>query len=345
PAPTRRFLPASTSLAAKSSGPASISRNAFQTSRSTQLLSSGPPSTSTPRFQRRPGTFTRDEIDTSFDDEDDTLTFLPSRSTAKEHDFAESIDDYLQEQSPLLHRTQLDPSTPATNKRKVFHPPDQKREPITISSSPEYEEQDEDEHPAPHQAPNLPVAQWSSEGSLVEAIKSPDQREVTTASKFKDTMPGPRPIASVAKSAFRSLSKMSSGPQINAGADLPDVFSPSKRNGKHDYLANGNAELVRQWVLNIAAQQSQVSQQQREIMVAEVRPDSSRRFVIVLTADGSEWLIPGRYQESRTFLQSGLDGIRPGTKLALKSEATRWMVPIRGSTSNQEITVAAHWEI
>lgn len=334
------------------------------------MLSSGPPSTSTPRFQRRPGLFTRDEIDTSFDDDDDTLALLPSRSTAKGRDVAELIDGYPQEQSPLLHRTShigrktpedsiprttyditesqhdLNPSTPAAKKRKIFHLPSQKREPITISSSPEYEEQqEEDDHPVPGQAPESPVGQWLSGDDLDEAIESPGQREVTTASRFKDTTSGPKVTSSGAKSVFRSLSKMANVPQINRGSDLPDIFSPSRRNGRHEYMPNGNAELVRQWVLDIAAQQSQVSQQRHEIVVAEVKPDSTRRFVIALDIEGFEWLIPGQYQESRSSLHSGLDSIRPGTRLLFKSLATRWTVPIVTSSGNREIAVAAHWDV
>jgi hypothetical protein len=287
---------------------------------------------------------------------------LASRSTSKVHNVAELIDDYPQEQSPLLHRTthigrkgpeaeydilesrhELNPSTPATKKRKAFHIQNKKRQPIIISSSPEYEEEEEDL--IPYRAPDSPVVQYLSEDELDEAIETPDQREVTTTSRFKETTSGPKMATSVARGAFRTLPRNENVPQISGGPALPDVFSPSKRNGKHDYTPTGNAELVRQWVLNIAAQQSQVAQQQHEIVVAEVKPDTSSRFVVALDADGSEWLVPGKYQESRTSLQSGLNDIRPGTKLILKGEATRWTVPIGTSTSKKETAVAAHWEV
>jgi len=351
-------------------------RNPFQTSRPTQLLSSGPPPTSTPRFQRRPGIFARDEIDTSFDeDEDDddgnnNLALLPSRYTAKSRNFPELIDGYPQEQSPLLHRTSekgrigpedsgskteyditeaqhdLNPATPVAKKRKVFHVPSKKREPITISSSPEIEEQHENEDDLVLvQTLDSPTDKWLSEDDLDEIINSPDPREMTTASRFKDSASYLKATNPTAKSAFRSFPKMSSVPQISHGSDLPDIFSPSKRNGRRDYVPSGNAELVRNWVLDIAAQQSQGSQQRREIVIAKVKPDSTRRFIIVLDTEGCEWLVPGEYRESRSSLQSGLGSICPGMKLVFKSEATRWTVPIVTSTARKEVAVAAHWEV
>lgn len=246
----------------------------------------------------------------------------------------------------LESRHDLNPSTPITKKRKAFHIQNKKPEPITISSSPEYDEEAEQEEDLiPYRATDSPIAHYLSDDELDEAIETPDQPEVTTTSRFKDTTSGPKMAASVFRGAFRSLPRNENALQINDGSALPDVFSPSKRNGKHDYTATGNAELVRQWVLNIAAQQSQVAQQQHEIVVAEVKPDSSRRFVVALDTDGYEWLVPGQYQEPRTSLQSSLNDIRPGTKLILKSEATRWTAPVGTSTSKKEIAVAAYWEV
>lgn len=256
----------------------------------------------------------------------------------------------LGEPTPVQRGHERDTFTPVAKKRKVFHLQSQKREPITISSSPEYDEaeQREDEDYIPHWAPDSPEARPLSDIDLEdEAINSPGQREVTTTSRFKDTTSVPNLTASVARSAFRSISKGENSPQISGGSALPDLFSPSKRNGKHDYITNGNVELVRSWVLDIAAQaqQSQVAQQQHEIVVAEVQPDSSRRFIVALDTDGSKWLVPSQYQQSRTSVQSGLTSIRPGTKLLLKSEATRWTVPIGTPSSEREMTVAAYWEV
>lgn len=367
PISSRRFLPASASSKSKSSGPPSVYKSTFQSSLSTQGLPLAPPSTSTPRFRRPAGTpHVKDDIDVSFEGDLDSSALPPSRSVTKVKVFDELEDERAQDQSPSLYRTthigrkgegstldepenRIYPFTPVAKKRKVLHLQDQKREPITISSSPEYDEDEEhEEDHTLHEAPNSPVAQHLSDVDIDEeddAIESPNQHDVTITSRFKATPSIPHTTPAVAKSAFRSLSKSENAPQTSGGPALPDVFSPSKRNGKREYIASGNAELVRRWVLDIAAQQSQVTQQQREIVVAKVQLDNSRRFIVALDTDGSEWLVPGQYQQSRTSLQSGLNNIRPGTKLVLKSEATRWRVPLGASSSGREIAVAAYWEV
>ncbi|KAK5057502.1 hypothetical protein LTR84_011502 [Exophiala bonariae] len=368
PVSNRRFLPTSASSISKASGPPSAPKNPFQSSRSTQGLPLAPPSSSTPRFQRPSGTpHVKDDIDVSFEEDPYSSALPRSRSMTKAQVFGGLEDETPQDQSPLLYRTthagrqrpeesmrkalesRLYPFTPVAKKQKVFHVQNQKQEPITISSSPEYDQdEDHEEDHIPRLISDFPDPQHLSDDDLeeeIEAIESPNKKDVTIASRFMEIPLVPNTTATVAKSAFRSISKSEDIPQIDVGQTLPDVFSPSKRNGKHDYIANGNAALVRRWVLDIAAQQSHSTQQKCEIEVAEAHLDNSRRFIVALDTDGSEWIIPAKYSQSRTSLQSGLNSIRPGSKLVLKSEATRWRVPIGPSSSEREIAVAAYWDV
>ena len=331
PAPTRRFLPSSS--ASKSSGLGSIHRNPFSSSHPTQPSSFASPFAATPRFQR-PNSIPRpqDDIETAFDDDDYSPILLKGRPTPGRKDVHEAIEDESEGTSPLLSKGIF---TPVTKRRKIES--SKGEGPITISSSPDEEELGGIEN---HHQHNLLEPQSDGEEESDLDVNSPEVK----VSRFKVASRGPAEPNSVSRGLFKSTAEGGHPGNATTGTALPDIFSPSRRKGKRDYVPGGTADLVRNWVLSIAAQEPQITASDEVVVViSQIKEDSSGRFVLVVDEDGSQWLLPEQHNAgvSSTVSQGGLC---PGWKLLLKGHATKWAVPF-GSHNLNDVMVAAYWEV
>ncbi|KIW75019.1 hypothetical protein Z517_11790 [Fonsecaea pedrosoi CBS 271.37] len=394
PAPTRRFLPPSTSSSAKTTVPFSVRRNPFQSSRSTQPPSATPSSfAATPRFQRATPTV-RDDIQINFDDDDEvdsaisskdrliattsggdildfdddethpTLSPLYSRGVRVAEDVEEDDHDPGNEpSSPLQHRLR-DPG-PVTKRRKVsHHGTNVSAAPIAISSSsPEHHGLDETSFQIDADSP-------TSLSDLDDDDSGPPRRPTAAFNDSSSRIPRFRPIPTstrgltlhspvVSRTVFKPpgpddpVARASTG--SGSGPVLPDIFSPSRRRGKRDYLPGGSASLVRSWVLDIATRESHAESLAEETLrVAQVEKDASGRFVLVSDDQGHRWLLPEQQHERpgsdgggggsrRSSLDHWSSAVSPGSCILIKGKATRWTLDLE-SQGLGDVVVAAYWE-
>ncbi|KAG9790934.1 hypothetical protein KCU88_g1216, partial [Aureobasidium melanogenum] len=317
---------------------ASARKHAFQSSHP-QPSASTSPFYPTPRFQsvvRRE----KDDIQTSFDDDDIVTPSVPKfRVSLPPQDSIEPENDELGRISPLQSRNKI--STPVTKRRKVSHAKSELGETITISSSPEVVERQEDDH---HEDEGLLGWESGSQEDDDIAVNTPGQNETNNSTRFR---PGPAASAgkaSLPRAVFKSVAEDAQPRSVGSGAVIPEVFSPSKRKGKRDYIPGGSADIVRSWVLNVAAQESQAGPAaDLTFVIQRVIKDRSGRFVVVLSDDGSSWLLPAEHQKGFAGPKTILIGVIPGSRVLIKGHAMKW--PLHFGTPLGDVRVAASWEL
>ncbi|KIW28266.1 uncharacterized protein PV07_07945 [Cladophialophora immunda] len=366
PAPTRRFLPPSSSSTAKATIlSSSVRRNPFQSTRSTQPPPSATSSfAGTPRFQRPTPTL-QDDIQTSFDDDpasamlsktgliggkggipdldDDethqTLSPLYSRGARA----AEGVHEHHAESeaSPLQHR--LRKSAPATKRRKVSHYGASVVEPIAISSSPEDDSPDEASF-------QIDAGSRASQSDLDDDEGRPTGRPAAAANessritRFRPVAQGLSPPSPVSRTVFKTVPEDYPPGSVGSGPVLPDIFSPSRRKGKRDYIPGGSASLVRSWVLDIATRESHAESLSEEMLrIAAIEKDASGRFVIVSDEEGARWLLPEQHGRPGRSSSSNWSDLRPGSHVRIKGKATRWSLDLEPQGLGS-LVVAAYWE-
>ncbi|EXJ95740.1 hypothetical protein A1O1_00864 [Capronia coronata CBS 617.96] len=338
PAPTRRFLPPSSS-GATSSIRSSNQRNVFQPSRSTQPVAASPFG-ATPRFHLGIRG-EKDDIQTTFDDDDDDDTsVLPKgRVGAHAQDAIEVEHDELERTSPLLHRNRF--ITPVVKRRKVSHPEVGPVRTITISSSPEVDDLSQDDA---YDDMGIPASESELEDNIDLASKTPETNESNRAIRFRGTTTAMADATPLSRTVFKSASDGFQPTPATSAPVLPDVFSPSRRKGKGDYVSGGSADLVRNWVLHVAAQESQAATNpELTINVRKVVKDKSGRFVIVVDENASQWLLPEQHQKGFTTLRTTWPELHTGSRILLKGKATRW--PLQLDNTFGDVCVAAYWEL
>lgn len=307
----------------------------------------------------------RDDIDSSLEDRNDDSGLRSRSDITRTEGSLDLIDvdsdlDHGQDSSPLVTRVveqrhedvdkgegehdkpsfrrRLISTTPAAKKQKTAHHPgpQAQTEAIAISSSPDYSDGDglEDSvssHGGSQRAP-----------SIDDDLDDPHhQQETPIIPRFKGPT-GPEPLL---RSTFRSKAADDRENQTTNEVVLPDIFSPSKRKGKHDYLPGGNAELVRNWVLNIAAHETPSSRPGGDIIVVDhVHRDISNRLLIIHDQAGAEWLLPTQKAASRVGKGTDLAGVCSGSKILIKGQATNWSIPF-SAPNPKDLVVVAHWEI
>lgn len=194
----------------------------------------------------------KDEIDVSFDDETELPVLPRSRVATGTDDVAEAEDDELGVASPLLQRTKR--FRPATKKRKVSQVASKNVESITISSSPGYDDfGDPEDHDLHDEVSSLASRSDMEEDDLGELPQFADTEKSSKPALFKAVKQSPSEPVSLSRTIFKA--NLNEGPSASAGMGpvLPDIFSPSRRKGKRDFVPGGSAELVRQWILSVAA--------------------------------------------------------------------------------------------
>lgn len=242
--------------------------------------------------------------------------------------------------SPLQHRQRV--FTPFRKKRKLSHVQSRKMEPIAISSSPEYDGLHDID--AEDDGDSLALFSGLNDGVVQEATFA-EKDESNKSARFRSAALNATDSAPHARTIFKTaIGDPQTGPS-ESGPVLPDIFSPSRRKGKREYLPGGNAELVRSWILNVAAKESQgVSLLEETITATKVQRDTSGRFVIVADANGARWLLPEQQQNSLAGLRPDWSDLGVGSTLLIKGEATRWSLQIDPPTL-KDVVVAAYWEL
>jgi hypothetical protein len=217
-----------------------------------------------------------------------------------------------------------------------------KSQPITISSSPDHDELEADDSAS--DGPDLAGLE-SDSGDNLDEDKILQHTQPASTSRFRVATPASEHNELFPRKTFKATSGEHHRNNPAGATALPDVFSPSKPKGKHDYAATGSANLVRSWILDVAAQESQTPQtDEHVIIVAYVVKDASGRFAIVLDQDGRSWLLPHQDTKFRGGFGLDLNQVCQGSRVLIKGYATQWKVHITSSTL-QEPTVAAYWDL
>ncbi len=340
----------------------SVRRNPFQASRSTQA----PPSSSfgaTPRFQVATPRF-KDDIQAGFDDETDTPP--PSRSHVSidsgdvidaeddedsgEHyssplydktaEAKEFIDKHVEIQSsPLQHRQKT--SIHASKRRKIFHTGIGAAEHI-IRPSPREDNQSHQDH-LQFESDSLP-SHSDFEDDLALPAPCMKKEESGRFAQFRPLAAESADLSPMPRAMFRTSTEAIPPGQRTGGPALPEIFTPSRRASKRDFLPGGSADLVRSWVLAIPAQESRSQSLSEQIIsIQEIRHDPSGRFATAVDDSGSRWLLPEQ-EKLGTGPRRSLSILRPGAQVLVKGQATRWGLPVESHCS-QNVTVAAYWEV
>ncbi len=222
-----------------------------------------------------------------------------------------------------------------------MHAQPKQQEPITISSSPEYEDPaDVDLRSDPSSPDSHSHTNYGSDDDL----KFADPVQSSKTPRFKPSASGMVESTPLSRTVFKIPTSDDQTASVGSGPVLPEVFSPSRRKGKGNFLSGGSAELVRSWVFNIAAQESQATALPEQILnVSRVSSDSSGRFLVVVDDTGSHWLLPEQQQKTAFGAGSGLSGLHSGSQLQLKGEATKWTVDADAPIL-KDVVVAAYWE-
>lgn len=274
----------------------------------------------------------KDEIDTSFEDEIESPIVSRRFGNTERKDVIDADEETPPIQSPLLSQHEI--ITPLVKKRKTSHPGQRPVEPITISSSPESDDQG-----LSSQASHPDVEDFE------DIMSQPPHLETLKTTRFRPAAPNHVDPPTQAKNVFKVEPAEGQSAQLASGALLPDVFSPSKRKGKRDYIPGGVAELVRRWVLGIAAQDSvSTALPEMNITISQAKIDGSGRFLIVTDTAGKQWLLPEQQQKAGMEHRSDMVNVRPGTRVLLKGQAMKWLLR-SDFEALQDTTVGAYWEL
>jgi hypothetical protein len=331
-----------------------VRRNPFASSKATQP-SSTPSFGATPRFQSSTSAI-KDDILTSFDDDanspvpglvsqvptgfvdsDDEFEDLP---VTKQRRLVQSEDnakvDHLKS-SPLQHRQRQ--QSPDSKRRKTFHLITPQVDVIT--SSPPIGEDLEQIHQGDHKSD-------TSDSDFDEAmwrVKRTPREQGHDGPRFRSIAIDLDADFPANKAIFMAADhKITQSPSPRGL--LPDVFTPSRRVGNREFVPDGNAELVRSWVLAVSAKESRSEALKEDtITISGSKIDASGRFAIVANEDGEEWLLPEQHQ-ARPSSYSDLGGVnlRPGTRIQIKGEATQWSLNL-DDPALTKVKVAACWEL
>lgn len=186
-----------------------------------------------------------------------------------------------------------------------------------------------------------------SEDEDDETISLPDVSGLAPGTRFKASVrPQGLKDSAQARRAFRtgyddhrqSVSALSS--------TLPEAFSPSRRKGKKGYVAGGNADVVRNWVLQAAAEELQSGARNGLVLwVSSVQKDPSGRFALVSDGNGVRWLLISSQGKTDVGSQgSDLDRIHVGDQLLVKGGATRWTLPDTNAGVG-DLLVCVQWDV
>jgi hypothetical protein len=162
-----------------------------------------------------------------------------------------------------------------------------------------------------------------------------------------------------AQNPFKPLPRPNPHPfPSNPLTALPEIFSPSRRRGKKEYLPGGLADTVRNWILQAAVEETQCGKTKLTVLNVDVSSvgvvvmDSSRRGILVRDTsgdgdgDGREWLLVGEQQGGNSGSSDAtVKRIRLGNKVVVKGTFTNWSVRLKDGDGEREVKVAAQWSV
>lgn len=188
---------------------------------------------------------------------------------------------------------------------------------------------------------------------------------MTQSSQATNQQPAPtkteQPLPSFQSRLLAASTASSPGPHLRGPHPsldfvLPDAFSPSRRRGHHEYIERGHAEVVRNWVLDIAARSGvgdmlSMNRQQPPDIDANtfkvkdiVHRDGDDRFAIVSTDDHEyTWMLVDTDPKSRAILgvthKSRIERLHEGSRFVLKGgQVSNWMLNARNERTSNEIS-------
>jgi hypothetical protein len=135
--------------------------------------------------------------------------------------------------------------------------------------------------------------------------------------------------------------------QAEADLALPDVFSPSRKKGKVDYILGGLASTARSWILGIASEESQrQSRHHTRIKVKGVCMDKSGRAVHVIASDESEYILAADQGIGSVVASTPhLNRIIEKGELSLRGTSTTWQLPVARDNGKDLPRFVTQWEV
>lgn len=371
---SRRFL--SLSGASRSQILSSATRKG-QFTRPSQPSSSSPFLRTPLQDQAKP----KDDIETSFDDEEDEIaspllntrpassTFIHSKgrdgieddeanvnATATRGDYRsvprhtppnnDHQDEEEVDRSYNLGSPRADFSSPLPKRQKISHQPAPMTEPIEVSSSPSTARSASPESVDGQDNAGLAsVDLYNKEQDFMEDIKD----EETTSTRFR--IPRPETADSRNDNDRPSVRNAFKGHALHAApwveTPLPATFSPSKRKGKQDYLYRGAAETVRSWILDIANEQNNEAGDVKITHSITTRStDSSGRFHLVEDENKDTWLLVNQDNQQKRFSHKTANSREK--EFRVKGTGRSWLASVgdsdKGTQSSHSIHVAVLWD-
>jgi hypothetical protein len=221
----------------------------------------------------------------------------------------------------------------------VEHPHADAIEPIAVSSLPDHGDVDARDRDFDEDSAGSLSDLDEALGASARPTPNDDLHRVV---RFRPVLSGTNPERPPARTNFRPASRDGLPELSPHGPVLPDIFSPSRRKGKKDYISGGSAELVRSWILAIPAQESHLEALAEDIfLLIEVSHDGNGRFATADAHDGSRWLFPEQGGQVFSRSSRSLASLVPGAKVLIKGRATRWNLNLPSGS----VTVAAYWEV
>lgn len=241
-------------------------------------------------------------------------------------------------------RDRLGLMTPSSKRRKVSTSDQRSRDVIQISSSPE---------PDPH----VPYESDGEEhaGKGLAQVETDDHRYSLSPELVTPPMPTRFKTPAIEGNTIKPLqSKASFKPftrdrhlSAEANFTLPDAFSPSRKKGKRDYVSDGLADTVRNWVLNAATEESQRSRRDETVITTKAASmDRSGRALEVTDEDGYRWLLLGEQGGANGGVSPAtLARVRKGEKVHVRGTSTNWRISLSNEISGNKVFVAAQWDV
>ena len=248
-------------------------------------------------------------------------------------------------------------------RRKLSDPDDAARDAIDISSSPSPKDLHatniSDDEDFGVQVGRGEAAQANMQDDVdidEQAASSPlHPPQTVMSSKFKWPAPAKFPTPTPSTRPSFKLPPSRPGPAHDEPGrqPLPDVFSPTRRRGKKDYVAGRAADTVRNWILSLAAESKAGQAYTQQVRVAEVRGDKGDgRCLLVKCEDGRRWvLLNENGGTSTTHTTDAMRKVRPGSLIGIRDSSTRMDLRIDRhdhidlNKDSPQSTVAGDWTV
>lgn len=169
-----------------------------------------------------------------------------------------------------------------------------------------------------------------------DALSSADEAHMLK-SRFQSSTPVNLQFSQTpARTGFRSLfQNMSNAEASHLTSPLPDIFSPSRKKGRREYLHGGAAETARSWILEIANEHSRDAPgSEKTLNLMSSLKDESGRFEIAEDEHQNAWMMV--YPDGRAPGQ-----VIQQKAVRLRGSKSSWKLQLGG---DRELNVAVLWD-